>query len=426
MTDVTRRQMVAGSAGMVGMATLAAPAQAATDRIADDLDRYTGFGIKASGSAGDLAAGAWLDGELKAAGYVTRRLPFEAPFFEIARAELTAGSARAAVVPQAIVVPTGPAGITGPLRRVTSGGADAPLAGAMALLELPHNRWTTAAAGPVRKLVTAALAAGALAVVVITTGPTGLATALNADGRKPMFDKPVAILSPRDAQPFLVAAAAGTPATLVVTGRGGRRPTYNVVGTMDRGQPRWIVVSTPRSGWFTCAAERGGGVAAWAALARWAPAALPGFNLAFLCNSGHEYEYLGAEHAFDGSLPAPPATALWVHLGANVAARDWQELTGELLPLPSADPERYLVTSPALLDHARRLFAGQPGLEAPRGTDGFVGGELTNVIKAGYPTVFGIFGAHRFHHTADDDRRCHDAAATARVVESLKALLSTR
>jgi hypothetical protein len=43
-------------------------------------------------------------------------------------------------------------------------------------------------------------------VVAITNGPTGKVIALNADGRKPMFAGPVALLAPEAAGPFLGAA----------------------------------------------------------------------------------------------------------------------------------------------------------------------------------------------------------------------------
>ena len=54
-----------------------------------------------------------------------------------------------------------------------------------------------------------------------------------------------------------------------------------------------------------------------------------------------------------------------MHLGAAVAARDWHERGAQLSPLPSADPQRFLLASGALLNAARAAFAGQPGLEAP-------------------------------------------------------------
>jgi hypothetical protein len=401
-----------------------AQAGEAIDTVSADLGRYIAFGGKASGGAGDDAAGAWLEGELKQSGFVTERLPFTAPFFTPSRAEAVVGNTRAAVIPQAIVVPTPTKGVTGIVRRLQPGLMPAaPLTDAIALIDLPYNRWSSALAKPVQDTVNAALAGGAVAALVITNGPTRKAIALNADGRKPMFSKPVATLAPEDAGPFLSAAEHEQPATLFVTGQAGRRPAFNLVGRLDRGRPRSVVVSTPRSGWFTCAGERGGGVAAWCSLARWAPKALPGYNLIFICNSGHEYEYLGAEHAFESALPKPAETAMWLHLGANVAARDWQELTGTLLPLPSADPQRYLVTSPGLVPMVQRLFASQPGLEVPRATGSFAAGELTNVLAAGYTDVLGIFGAHRFHHTLGDDQSCADQVATARAITALKAIL---
>ncbi|MBL7466165.1 PA domain-containing protein, partial [Escherichia coli] len=96
---------------------------------------------------------------------------------------------------------------SGPLVRIDGTGRPAgSLAGAVALLDLPFARYSTAIAKPVRVPIEAAFAAGAVAVVVITNGPTGKVIALNADGRKPMFAGPVALLAPSDAGPFLAAA----------------------------------------------------------------------------------------------------------------------------------------------------------------------------------------------------------------------------
>jgi hypothetical protein len=53
----------------------------------------------------------------------------------------------------------------------------------------------------VRGPIEAAFAAGAKAVVAITNGPTNKVIALNADGRKPMFAGPVALLAPERPPP---------------------------------------------------------------------------------------------------------------------------------------------------------------------------------------------------------------------------------
>ena len=405
---------------MSALAPAEGPARA-EDRVAVDLARYIGFGSKQSGGKGDEACGVWLSGELEALGFKVERQSFTAPFFEPVRCELTAGEAKASVWAQPIVVPTGPAGVTGPLVHIDSNGeAAGPLAGAIALLELPYGRLSSAVAKPIRTPITAALAAGAKAVVAITNGPTGKIVALNADGREPMFKGPVALLAPADAKPFLAAASARTPATLVLDGQGGRRPAFNFIGRLDRKKPRWLVVSTPRSGWFTCAGERGGGVAAWLWLARWAGKAVTDYNLAFVCNSGHEYEYLGAAEALKKLAPMPADTHFWLHLGANVASRDWHEFPTPWRPLPSIDPQRYLSVSPALVETARAAFRGHVGYEAPYSSAVLAAGELTEIIAAGYPSAAGVFGVHRYHHVVDDDARCVSAPQVAQTAAAFQ------
>lgn len=148
----------------------------------------------------------------------------------------------------------------------------------------------------------------------------------------------------------------------------------------------------------------GPGVAAWLWLARWASVAINDYNLAFVCNSGHEYENLGALESLKALAPRPDVTKLWLHLGANVAAQNWQEGTGR--PLPSVDPQRYLSVSGSLLPLARATFSGLAELEAPYTSDILSAGELNEVIAAGYRTVAGVFGTHRYHHVAKDDARC--------------------
>ncbi|GAA0637071.1 hypothetical protein [Brevundimonas lenta] len=424
MIDTSRRTFLgAGALLPVGAASLQAAAPS-SDRIEADLVRYVGFGEKRAGGAGDTACGEWLAGELEQAGYVLERQTFQTPFFEASRAELVSGDARAPVLPQPIVIPTGPDGAVGPLVRVDGQGRfKGAMAGAIALIDLPHGRWSSALPRPVRGPIEAAFAAGAKAAVVITNGPTGKVIALNADGRRPMFPGPVALIAPEHASAFLGMAIEGRDARLSIEGQGGTRPAFNFVGRLDRGKDRWLAISTPRSGWFTCAAERGPGVAAWLHLARWATTALRDYNLAFICNTGHEYEYLGAAEAMKQIAPPPEATRFWLHLGANVAARDWHDIPGHPSPLPSVDSQRFLSVSPGLLPLARSIFAGQAGYEAPVSSAVLAAGELEEVIKAGYAPAAGVFGIHRYHHVAEDDERCLNPPATLAAAEGFRRLL---
>ncbi|QTC93318.1 hypothetical protein IFJ75_11410 [Brevundimonas goettingensis] len=429
---VTLGSATLGGAAMTASCATAAPSSGATTSVAGpdaalieaDLNSYVGFGNKRAGGPGDMACGDWLAGEIEKAGYAVERQTFQAPFFEATKAELTLEGSTVPVYPQPIVTPTGPDGVTGPLVRVdVAGHFTGSLQGAIALVDLPFARWSSALPRPVRGPIDAAFAAGAKAVVAITNGPTGKVIALNADGRQPMFPGPVALLAPDKAQPFLAAAFERKQARLVLDGQGGRRDAFNFVGRMDRGKAKWIAVSTPRSGWFGCAAERGGGVAAWLDIARWAPAALADYNLALICNTGHEYEYLGAAEAMKQIAPPVEATRFWLHLGANVAARDWRELPGVLTPLPNVDAQRVLSISPELVPVAQSVFAGQLGYESPVSSAVLSAGELDEVIKAGYAPAAGVFGIHRYHHVEEDDTRCLHLPATVAAADGFRRLL---
>ncbi len=426
MIDTNRRTLLGAGALVPLLASAgAAKAQPSPGAIEADLLRYVDFGNKRAGGPGDTACGEWLAAELESAGYVVERQPFMAPYFEETRCELICGDTTAGVYAQPIVRRTGPDGVVGPLVRVDAASHfSGALTGAIALIDLPFARWSSMMARAIRGPVEAAFAAGAAAVVVITNGPTGKVIALNADGRQPMFSGPVALLAPEAAEPFLAAAHARTEARLILEGETGRRPAFNLVGRIDRGRGRWIAVSTPRSGWFGCAGERGPGVAAWLDVARWAPQALADFDLALVCNTGHEYEYLGAAEAMHAIAPPVEATAFWLHIGANVAARDWHELPGGWSPLPNVDPQRVLSLSPELLPLAREIFAGQLGYEAPVSSAVLSAGELDEVIRAGYSPAAGCFGIHRYHHVEGDDERCLNPQGTAAAAAGFRRLLA--
>lgn len=422
----SRRDLLVG-AGVLAATPVAGAAQAAAAPDAawlqGVLERFAGFGVKASGGPGDTASGAWLEGELAALGYRCERQAFEVPCADVRTATLTAGDRRATVVPQAIVRTTGSGGLSGPLRL---GSAPGGLDGSIALVVLPYRRWVSMAEPPVARALDDVFARGAAAAVLVTTGPTGETIALNVSATKPGHQKPVALLAPKDAEPFVAAAATGQAATLVIDADAGRRPAFNLIARLDRGATKTLIVTTPRSGWFTCAAERGSGVAVWLSVARALAATRPGVNLEFVATSGHEYIYLGGEQYLEHRAPKPADTRMWVHIGASAAARDWHELAGGLRPLPSPDAQRVLTATPEVIDRVRTAFKGISGLEAVYPADrANAGGELVNVIEAGYAPAIGHYGGHRYFHTAGDDMRCVSGELVAPVAAAFRAAIST-
>lgn len=390
-----------------------------SERLFTDVQSYTVAGNKQSGGEGDRWTADWTAKRLSSAGFEVERQTFDVPWFEASRCDLRLGDITIPLVAQPLAIETGEAGLAAPLRL-----AEIPerLDGAIAVVRLPFRRWSSLVDRAAREPLADALARGASGVILITTGPTGEALLLNVPAGHPVSEKPLALLAPRLAAPVIEAARHGAAAKLALRGRGGARAAQNIIGRLVRSGRPWLVVSTPRSGWTDCAGERGPGIAMWLALADWMPRAFPQHSLLFLCNSGHEYENLGASHIADKFGPAPSETAFWLHLGANAAARDYQEMPGRLLPLPSADPYRFLMTSPEFVARAREIFKGQPGLEMAYPSAEGTAGELSEVIKAGYTRHAGIFGAHRHHHAVTDDLSTvtpDPLAATARGVRDL-------
>lgn len=390
-----------------------------SERLFADVKSYAEVGNKQSGGAGDRWTADWTAERLAAAGFDVERQMFDVPWFDTSRCDLVLGDLRIALVAQPLAIETGEAGLEAPLRLVEAAGR---LDGAIAVVRLPHRRWSSLADRAVRDPLAEALARGASAVILVTTGPTGEALLLNAPADRAASDKPLALLAPRLAAPVVEAARHGSVAKLALRGRRGTRTAQNVIGRLLRSSCPWLVVSTPRSGWTDCAGERGPGIAIWLALADWMPGAFPRHSLLFVCNSGHEYENLGASHIIEKVGPPPGDTAFWLHLGANAATRDYQDTPVRLLPLPSADPFRFLMTSPEFVERARMIFKGQPGIEMAYPSADGTAGELSEVVKAGYLRHAGVFGAHRHHHAATDDLSTVAAeplAATARGIRDL-------
>ena len=83
---------------------------------------------------------------------------------------------------------------------------------------------------------------------------------------------PTLFVAPKDDVALGIAALTGSQVRMTIHGEDRRGEdavlAHNVVARIERG-PRWIVVTTPISGWFGCGGERGPGVALFLGLARW-------------------------------------------------------------------------------------------------------------------------------------------------------------
>jgi hypothetical protein len=199
-----------------------------------------------------------------------------------------------------------------------------------------------------------------------------------------------------------------------------REQRPNIVAELQGADPTLppLVVMTPRSGWYWCGSERGGGIACWLEIMRGLQTLRTKRPVLFVASSGHELGHLGID-AFIGRRTGVVKNATgWVHLGANIGAAT--DLRNNLLQ--ASDDELDAVLSGAMksvgLEVARR---------APRGR--VPGGEAEAVHRGGGRYVSVIGGNALFHHINDRGPEATDPSSIARfstafiaVVRSLAGL----
>jgi hypothetical protein len=403
----------AAHAGLSRIAIAQSGDGALLERVRGDLSRHASFGDKFSGSPGDLATAAWIADRLRTSGYQVQSSTFDAPFFVKRTTRLATGATTVDVMAQAPVVPTNPAGITAPLALVD--GAVGDVRDRIAVIVLPSGRHAALFADRgIGQTVVSVAKAGARAIVIVTTGPTGEAIALNSP-EQPFVPVPAAVLAPRRAEPIVAAARSGATATLVLDGDATHRPSPNVVGTLRRGE-HWIAMSTPRSGWFACVGERGTGTAVFLELADWAVRRFPDHSIFLMNTGGHEYFFAGSHRAVT-QAPPPDRTVLWTHVGATVAVRDARDENGREVMLDTADPGRSLMATDTARAAAAEAFRGLSGLANPTPVRAGAG-ELSAFTDKGYTTAFAVIGVHRWFHTPLDTLERVDAKLVVPVLQA--------
>lgn len=96
-----------------------------------------------------------------------------------------------------------------------------------------------------------------------------------------------------------------------------------------------LVIMTPKSGWWTCTSERGGGIIIWLNAMRYLSKNQPNRNVIFTANTGHELSHLGLDHFLEKNPSLVKEAFSWVHLGANFAAKEgrvlWQASADEYM-----------------------------------------------------------------------------------------------
>jgi len=172
-----------------------------------------------------------------------------------------------------------------------------------------------------------------------------------------------------------------------------------VRGTVAGSAP--LVVMTPRSGWWHCASERGGGLFCWLEVMRALRETPPEREVIFVASSGHELGHIGLDNVLK-RRPELITQATWLHFGANIGA------AGGKLTLQSPQDDLRDLADIEMTRAAQRNAGFSPKTQVPFG-------ESRAIHRAGgrYLT---LIGTNSFFHLPQDRFPAEiDTSAIARI-----------
>ncbi|MEM7287144.1 MAG: hypothetical protein AAF480_12390 [Actinomycetota bacterium] len=360
------------------------PERADGDMLFDLVDRYWAFGIHRTGTEVDHRTAAWMGDELTARGL---RVEPEVLPFDRWSAESTLTADGRAV--DHLAVPYEWEG-TLDTRSVVVLDSDDPHSGGR----------PDVLAEPIAQ----ARAAGADALVVPTVHPEGSLRAVNRDPAGLASGFPVVLVAGRDAERVrdadlrLSVVASTTPAT-----------TTNVVARNGvAGRP--LILTTPLTGWFGCAGERGTGIAVLLHLVD----VLRDLPLVVNATGGHELTWFGAQRWVEANQATGAAAV--VHVGASAAVVEPGE--GPDRELISTRVARTSLSSPRAATMSEALAS--VGLDLRCDSASWLG-EAQSFCHLGIPLLSFTGAGRDFHCPEDTPSRATTPEALARIATAFEA-----
>jgi hypothetical protein len=400
MAPITRREWLALAASS------AAAAQSSTSEVQRRISRvirdYEQQGIHRTGTEVDRNSGEWLMAEVRACGLEPARETFALSRIDPITAAVSIPGNRIEGLPLFDGGFTSADGVRG---RLGALGSDADIG----LTESAPNTSGAGAIGEARRQNRHR------AIVLVTRGGRPGLCPNNAESFLNPYGPPVLQASSEEKSRLDDLAKAGT--VVLVTTHVKRTPAeaFNVAAKISGANPSLapLVIMTPRSGWWTCASERGGGIACWLELMRALLDTKPARDILFVASSGHELGQRGIE-VFAERRPDLVARArAWIHFGANVGA--------------ASDPGNTIQASDDEMDTllAASMTAAKLNIDrrVPRGT--VPGGEAGVVHRGGGRYVSIIGRSALFHNPADRGAEAVDVEVIARFATAFTELART-
>ncbi len=346
-------------------------------RIGAVIHAYAEQGFHRTGTDVDRISGNWLADAVRRIGPEPAREEFSLSRVDPVAASLAVNGRRIEGLPLFDGGFTGAADVTGALGTFES---DAPIR----LAEIPPNASESGALGDARRQQRHQ------AIVVVTSGLRPGFCPSNADSFLHPFGPPVLQVASEEAAFLAGCARQGTQAVLTAQVERVQAQAFNIVAVVagaDRSAAP-LVVMTPRSGWWWCASERGGGLACWLEVMRAMRDVRPARDVLFLASSGHELGHLGLDTFIARRPGLVPAAKAWIHLGANIGAAQGPGIT-----LQASDDAMEWMMADAMTKAGLRIDRRHPRGALPRG-------EAANVHEGGrYVSIIG--SNDLFHNTRD-------------------------
>jgi hypothetical protein len=347
-------------------------------RISAVIRAYEDQGFHRTGTDVDRMSADWLANEVRQLGLEPAREEFSLSRVDPVGASLVVNDRAIEGLPLFDGSFTAPAGIAGPLGSLDS---DATIG----LTEIPPNAAETGALGDARRQNRHQ------AILAVTRGTLPGFSPSNADSFLHPFGPPVLQVASQEA-PFLADCARGG-AKVLLTAHVERTQAqaFNVITVVsgtDRGAAP-LVVMTPRSGWWWCASERGGGLACWLEIMRATRAVNPVRDVLFVASSGHELGHIGLDSYIARRPGLVREAKAWIHLGANIGAAQ-----GPANNLQASDDEMESLMAEAMTKAGLRIDRRLARGAVPRG-------EAENVHCGGGRYISIIGSNDLFHNTSD-------------------------
>ena len=228
-------------------------------------------------------------------------------------------------------------------------------------------------------------------LVAVTAGDRPGLMPMNATVFPKSFGPPVLQVARETEAQLQDSAEQRLEATLTVAVERTEAESFNVVGRIEGREPDLppLIVMTPRSGWWQCASERGGGIACWLELMRSIIEEGPRRDVIFVATSAHELGLMGVNDFMRRRPGIETAAFAWLHFGANIG--------GALDPsarFSATDSELEIMAATALEQHS-----ANPVEAVPRGTT--VGAESQVIAGLGGRVTAMVGGNPLFHLESD-------------------------